>query len=126
MLSKSIKHSVVLKEAEKSASEIIKKATVTDLINAYKRIMISAIIRGNNKLNWEEVYNLSLTIQVRNGNVEQAMRVLKKKLQKDGLLKSLKDKQYYEKPSAKKRRKKKEAIANFKKKQKKLLATRGY
>jgi small subunit ribosomal protein S21 len=69
---------------------------------------------------------LSLTIQVRNGNVEQAMRVLKKKLQKDGLLKSLKDKQYYEKPSAKKRRKKKEAIANFKKKQKKLLATRGY
>ena len=69
---------------------------------------------------------MSLTIQVRNGNVEQAMRVLKKKLQKDGLLKSLKDKQYYEKPSAKKRRKKKEAIANFKKKQKKLLATRGY
>ena len=38
---------------------------------------------------------MSLTIQVRNGNVEQAMRVLKKKLQKDGLLKSLKDKQYY-------------------------------
>ena len=69
---------------------------------------------------------MSLTIQVRNGNVEQAMRVLKKKLQKDGLLKSLKDKQYYEKPSAKKRRKKKESIANFKKKQKKLLATRGY
>ena len=69
---------------------------------------------------------MSLTIQVRNGNVEQAMRVLKKKLQKDGLLKSLKDKQYYEKPSAKKRRKKKECIANFKKKQKKLLATRGY
>ena len=69
---------------------------------------------------------MSLTIQVRNGNVEQAMRVLKKKLQKDGLLKSLKDKQYYEKPSARKRRKKKEAIANFKKKQKKLLATRGY
>ena len=88
--------------------------------------MISAIIRGNNKLNWEEVYNLSLTIQVRNGNVEQAMRVLKKKLQKDGLLKSLKDKQHYEKPSAKKRRKKKEAIANFKKKQKKLMAMRGY
>ena len=50
-LSKSIEHSVVLKEAEKSASETIKKATVTDLINAYKRIMISAIIRGNNKLN---------------------------------------------------------------------------
>ena len=69
---------------------------------------------------------MSVTIQVRNGNVEQALRVLKKKLQKDGLLKSLKDKQYYEKPSAKKRRKKKECIANFKKKQKKLMAMRGY
>ena len=69
---------------------------------------------------------MSVTIQVRNGNVEQAMRVLKKKLQKDGLLKSLKDKQYYEKPSAKKRRKKKEGIANYKKQQKKLMAIRGY
>jgi small subunit ribosomal protein S21 len=69
---------------------------------------------------------LSVTIQVRNGNLEQAMRVLKKKLQKDGLLRVLKDKQYYEKPSAKKRRKKKEGIANFKKNKKKLMAIRGY
>ena len=69
---------------------------------------------------------MSVTIQVRNGNVEQAMRVLKKKLQKDGLLKSLKDKQYYEKPSAKKRRKKKENIANYKKKMKKLMEMRGF
>ena len=69
---------------------------------------------------------MSVTIQVRNGNVEQAMRVLKKKLQKDGLLRDLKAKQYYEKPSEKKRRKKKEGIANFKKTQKKLKAIRGY
>ena len=69
---------------------------------------------------------MSITIQVRNGNVEQALRVLKKKLQKDGLLKELKTKQYFEKPSEKKRRKKKEGIANFKKKQKKLKLTRGY
>ena len=54
------------------------------------------------------------------------MRVLKKKLQKDGLLRDLKAKQYYEKPSEKKRRKKKEGIANFKKQQKKLKAIRGY
>ena len=69
---------------------------------------------------------MSITIQVRNGNVEQALRVLKKKLQKDGLLKELKAKQYFEKPSEKKRRKKKEGIANFKKRQKKLRLTRGY
>ena len=54
------------------------------------------------------------------------MRVLKKKLQKDGLLRDLKAKQYYEKPSEKKRRKKKEGIANFKKNQKKLRLQRGF
>ncbi len=69
---------------------------------------------------------MSITLQDRNGYVEQALRVLKKKLQKDGLLKELKMKQYFEKPSEKKRRKKKEGIANFKKKQKKLKLTRGY
>ena len=74
----------------------------------------------------KEVYKLGIKIDVRNGNLEQAMRVLKKKILKEGIMRTLRDKQYYEKPSAKKRRKKKEAIANFKKKQKKLLATRGY
>ena len=69
---------------------------------------------------------MSVTIQVRNGNLEQAMRVLKKKVQKDGQLKILKAKQYYEKPSEIKRRKKKEGIANFKKKQKKLRQQRGF
>ena len=69
---------------------------------------------------------MSITIQVRNGNLEQALRVLKKKYQKVGLLKKLKARQYYEKPSEKKRRKKKEGIANVKKKKAKLMRTRGY
>ena len=69
---------------------------------------------------------MGIKIDVRNGNLEQAMRVLKKKLLKEGIMRTLRDKQYYEKPSAKKRRKKKEGIANFKKEQKKLKATRGY
>tara|TARA_Y100000817_G_scaffold293970_1_gene267428 strand:- start:587 stop:796 length:210 start_codon:yes stop_codon:yes gene_type:complete len=69
---------------------------------------------------------LSITIQVRNGNLEQALRVLKKKSQKAGILKELKARQYFEKPSEKKRRKKKEGIANVKKKKAKLLRIRGY
>ena len=67
-----------------------------------------------------------VTVVVRDNNVEKALRILKKKLQKDGLLKELKSRQYFEKPSEKKRRKKKEGIANYKKKQAKLLRTRGY
>ena len=63
---------------------------------------------------------MSITIEVRRGNVEQAMRVLKRKVQKEGIVKELRQRQYYEKPSAKKRRKRKENIANCKKLKKKL------
>ena len=69
---------------------------------------------------------LSITVQVRQGNLEQAMRVLKKKVQREGIIKDFRAKSFFEKPSAKKRRKKKEGIANWKKKQKKLKAQRGY
>ena len=61
---------------------------------------------------------MTITVEVRGCNVEKAMRVLKKKLQKDGLFKELRMRQYYEKPSTKKQRKKKEMIRNWKKKQK--------
>ena len=69
---------------------------------------------------------MSIEIEVRKGNLEQAMRVLKRKVQKEGLVKELKMRQSYEKPSAKKRRKKKENIANVKKLKKKLERLRGY
>ena len=69
---------------------------------------------------------MSITVEVRKGNLEKAMRVLKKKVQKEGIVRDLKLKQYYEKPSEIKRRKKKEGIANVKKKQAKLKRIRGY
>ena len=69
---------------------------------------------------------MSIKIDVRNGNLEQAMRVLKKKILKEGIFRLAKEKSVYEKPSEKKRRKKKEGIANFKKNQKKLRLQRGY
>ena len=69
---------------------------------------------------------MSIEIEVRRGNLEQAMRVLKRKVQKEGIVKELKMRQYFEKPSEKKRRKKKENIANVKKRMKKLARLRGY
>ena len=69
---------------------------------------------------------MSIEIEVRKGNLEQAMRVLKRKVQKEGIVKELKLRQYYEKPSEKKRRKKKENIANVRKRMKKLARIRGY
>jgi|TARA_B100001059_G_scaffold67771_1_gene64610 small subunit ribosomal protein S21 len=69
---------------------------------------------------------MSIDVTVRNGNLEQAMRVLKRKVQKEGLVKELRDRQFYKKPSEIKQEKKKEAIKNWKKKQKKLQQQRGF
>ncbi len=44
---------------------------------------------------------MSITVEVRHGNVEQAMRILKRKIQKTGLMKEIRDRQYYRKPSEK-------------------------
>ena len=62
-----------------------------------------------------------VTITVRNNNVDQAMRVLKKKLQKEGVLKEIKSRQYFEKPSAKRARKKAEGVKRYKRAEKKRL-----
>ena len=56
-----------------------------------------------------------MKVEVRNGNVEQALRVFKRKVQKEGIIKTLKQNEYYEKPSAKRARKKKEGIKNTRK-----------
>ncbi len=57
-----------------------------------------------------------MRIEVRNNNVEQALKVLKRKIMKSGMLKTVKQKEYFEKPSAKRARKKKESIKNWRKK----------
>ena len=51
-----------------------------------------------------------MEVIVRNNNVGKAYRILKKKLQKDGLFRDLRLKNHYEKPSARRRREKKESI----------------
>ena len=67
-----------------------------------------------------------MQVAVKNGNVERAMRTLKKKLQKEGLLKELKQKQYFENPSAKKARKKAEGIKRYQRNLKKKMERIGY
>ena len=45
-----------------------------------------------------------IKIEVKDNNVEQALRVLKRKLQRDGFFKIIKLKNTYEKPSEKKKK----------------------
>ena len=63
---------------------------------------------------------MSITVEVRGGNLEKAMRVLKKKVQKEGIVRELKERQYYRKPSEIKREAKKQGRKNVKKRMAKL------
>ena len=51
-----------------------------------------------------------IEVRVVDNDLEKAMRILKKKIQNDGLFKRLKLKKSYEKPSEFKRRKQREAL----------------
>jgi small subunit ribosomal protein S21 len=56
-----------------------------------------------------------VTVNVRDNNVEQAMRVLKKKMQREGLFREIKMRRNYEKPSIKKTREAQEAVRRWRK-----------
>lgn len=58
---------------------------------------------------------ITLQVLVRENNVEQAMRVLKKKLQREGVFREMKLRRAFEKPSERKVREKAEAIRRAKK-----------
>ena len=51
-----------------------------------------------------------IQVKVIDNDLEKAMRILKKKIQNDGLFKRLKLKKSYEKPSEYRRRKQREAL----------------
>ena len=51
-----------------------------------------------------------MLVEVRNNNVDQAIRVLKKKLQQDGIFNELRDREFYMSRSEKRRRSKAAAI----------------
>ena len=51
-----------------------------------------------------------IQVKVYDNDLEKAMRILKKKIQNDGLFKRLKLKKAYEKPSEYRRRKQREAL----------------
>jgi small subunit ribosomal protein S21 len=59
--------------------------------------------------------NHMVEIYVRQNNVDQALRALKKKLQNEGVLREMKARKHYEKPSEKRVREKAEAVRRARK-----------
>jgi small subunit ribosomal protein S21 len=56
-----------------------------------------------------------LQVFVRDNNVDQALKVLKKKMQREGIFRELKRRKAYEKPSERKTREKAEAVRRARK-----------
>ena len=56
-----------------------------------------------------------MQVLVRDNNVEQALRVLKKKMQREGVFREMKARSFYEKPSEKRVREKSEAVRRARK-----------
>ena len=66
-----------------------------------------------------------MQVLVRENNVDQALRVLKKKMQREGLFREMKARRSYEKPSEKRSREKAEAIRRTRKAARKLAQREG-
>lgn len=66
-----------------------------------------------------------LQVIVRDNNVDQALRALKKKLQREGVFREMKARRAYEKPSEKKAREKAEAVRRSRKMARKLAQREG-
>jgi small subunit ribosomal protein S21 len=64
-------------------------------------------------------------IFVRDNNVDQALKVLKKKMQREGIFREMKLRKHYEKPSERRAREKSEAIRRARKLARKKLQREG-
>ena len=66
----------------------------------------------------KEVISL-VSVHVRDNNVDQALRALKKKMQREGIFREMKLRRDFEKPSVKKKREQAEAVRRWRKMERK-------
>lgn len=78
---------------------------------------MEAILRNKRKFD-DSIKGLA--VEVRNGDFNFALRKFKKKVQEDGILQQLRERQFYEKPSEKRKKAKAAGRARWLKKQAKM------
>ena len=67
-----------------------------------------------------------MQVSVRDNNVDQALRALKKKMQREGIFREMKLRRNYEQPSERRVREEAEAIRRHRKLMRKRLEREGY
>ncbi len=73
----------------------------------------------------QERNGCNVQVLVRDNNVDQALRALKKKLQREGVFREMKLRNFYEKPSEKRAREKAEAVRRARKLARKRMQREG-
>lgn len=68
----------------------------------------------------------SMEVQVRDNNIEQALRALKKKMQREGVYREMKMRRHFEKPSERRVREQSEAMRRYRKLMRKRMDRDGY
>ena len=68
----------------------------------------------------------AVQVSVRDNNVDQALRALKKKMQREGIFREMKLRRHFEKPSEKKARENAEAKRRHRKLLRKRMEREGY
>ncbi len=66
-----------------------------------------------------------MQVLVRDNNVEQALKVLKRKLQREGLFREMRERRAYEKPSKRRIREKAQAVSRHRKAMRKRMQREG-
>jgi len=69
---------------------------------------------------------IDVYVTVRDNNVDQALRVLKKKLQREGVFREMKNRRAYEKPSERRAREAAESTRRVRKLMRKRMEREGY
>ncbi len=67
-----------------------------------------------------------MQVIVRDNNVDQALRALKKKMQREGIFREMKLRRHFEKPSERRARERAEAIRRMRKVARKRMEREGY
>lgn len=79
----------------------------------------------NSFTNTERIIKM-VQVVVRDNNVDQALKALKKKMQREGVFREMKLRRNYEKPSEKKAREKAEAVRRARKLERKRIERDGF
>jgi small subunit ribosomal protein S21 len=95
-----------------SARDLVSAPSIARLRLSESRFIASQLVRPTTR---KQRNGIHVQVLVRDNNVDQALRALKKKMQREGIFREMKMRDFYEKPSQKRAREKAEAVRRVRK-----------